>query len=81
MAMATKNKWAKLRKKLNMNQRDFWSRVKVTQSGGSRYETGRPVPEPVQVLLALAYGTDKERDRAFKSLGIGRPVAAVVGAS
>lgn len=29
----------KLRKKLGLNQSDFWSRVRVTQSGGSRYES------------------------------------------
>ncbi|WP_370701734.1 hypothetical protein [Thauera linaloolentis] len=30
----------------------------VTQSGGSRYESGRDIPKPVQMLLYLAYGTE-----------------------
>lgn len=28
------------RKKLGLNQSEFWSRINVTQSGGSRYESG-----------------------------------------
>lgn len=67
---SSKNKWVKLRKKLNMNQRDFWGRVKVTQSGGSRYEGGRPVPAPVQALLSIAYGNDKECGKTLFSLGV-----------
>jgi len=46
----------KLRLKLGLNQRDFWSRVGVTQSAGSRYETDRRLPEPVRKLIELAYG-------------------------
>ena len=34
-----------IRKKLGLNQMDFWSRIGVTQSGGSRYESGRNMPE------------------------------------
>jgi transcriptional regulator with XRE-family HTH domain len=44
-----------LRRKLRLNQQDFWSRVGVTQSGGSRYETGRRIPRPVQELLRLVH--------------------------
>ena len=33
-----------IRKKLGLNQMDFWSRIGVTQSGGSRYESGRNMP-------------------------------------
>ena len=29
------------RKKENLNQKDFWTRYGVPQSGGSRYESGR----------------------------------------
>ena len=32
-----------LRHKLNLNQAEFWGRLKVTQSGGSRYELCIPV--------------------------------------
>ena len=58
----------KLREKLGMNQTDFWSRVSVQQSAASRYETGRSIPEPVQVLLTLVYGTDKQAAVAFAAL-------------
>jgi transcriptional regulator with XRE-family HTH domain len=50
------------RRKHNLNQSEFWSRVGVTQSGGSRYESGRNIPRPVQILLQLAYGTPKQAD-------------------
>lgn len=49
-----------LRRKLGMNQNDFWGRLMVTQSGGSRYETGRGMPEQVALLLHLTYGTEKQ---------------------
>lgn len=45
----------KLRQALGLNQQEFWSKVKVTQSGGSRYETGRKIPNPVQELLRIVY--------------------------
>lgn len=48
-----------LRLKLKMNQTQFWGKLGVTQSGGSRYESDRNVPRPVQILLNLAYGTEK----------------------
>jgi len=44
-----------LRKKLGINQIDFWSQIGVTQSGGSRYESGRTMPKPVRELLRLVY--------------------------
>lgn len=44
-----------LRKTLRMNQSEFWSRIGVTQSGGSRYEHGRAIPKPVRILLQLVY--------------------------
>ena len=51
---------AVLRKKLGCNQSDFWSRIKVTQSGGSRYESGRKLPRPGQLLLHLAYAPEAQ---------------------
>jgi hypothetical protein len=34
----------------------FWSRVGITQSGGSRYENGQcQIPAPVAMLLDLVY--------------------------
>ncbi|WP_417067177.1 helix-turn-helix domain-containing protein [Niveibacterium terrae] len=44
-----------IRRKLGMNQSQFWSKIGVTQSGGSRYESGRNIPRPVQALLKLVH--------------------------
>ena len=44
-----------IRKKTGLNQIDFWGKVGVTQSGGSRYETGRKMPKPVRELLRLVH--------------------------
>ena len=44
-----------IRHKLGMNQSQFWSQIGVTQSGGSRYESGRNIPRPVQALLRLVH--------------------------
>ncbi|HZR01571.1 MAG TPA: hypothetical protein VFA81_00150 [Burkholderiales bacterium] len=44
-----------IRHKLGLNQQEFWGRIGVTQSGGSRYESGRAMPKPVQELLRLVH--------------------------
>ena len=44
---------ATARKKLILNQKDFWTRYGVAQSGGSRYESGRNIPKPLAILLWL----------------------------
>ena len=44
-----------IRRKLGINQQQFWSKLGVTQSGGSRYESGRNMPRPVQQLLRLVH--------------------------
>ncbi len=44
-----------IRRKLGLNQQQFWSAVGVTQSGGSRYESGRNMPRPVRELLRLVH--------------------------
>ena len=44
-----------IRRKLGMNQQQFWSTLGVTQSGGSRYESGRNMPKPVRELLRLVH--------------------------
>ena len=49
-----------LRCSLRLNQSEFWGRLQVTQSGGSRYEGGRDMPEQVALLLHLIYGTEKQ---------------------
>jgi hypothetical protein len=44
------------RYELKMNQTEFWAKVGITQSGGSRYELGRTIPKPVLMLLEKVYG-------------------------
>lgn len=44
-----------VRQKLGLNQEEFWTRIGVTQSGGSRYESGRAMPKPVRELLRLVH--------------------------
>ncbi|HRH15237.1 MAG TPA: transcriptional regulator [Azonexus sp.] len=44
-----------IRRKLGLNQQQFWSTLGVTQSGGSRYESGRNMPRPVRELLRLVH--------------------------
>lgn len=57
------------RKKEGLNQKDFWKRYGVTQSGGSRYESGRNIPKPLAILLWLHRSgkvTDKDLGEALK---------------
>ena len=44
-----------IRMGLGMNQSEFWTPIGVTQSGGSRYESGREMPKPVRELLRLVH--------------------------
>ena len=45
-----------LRKRLKMTQREFWNRIGMSPSGGSRYELGnRAIPKTLQMLITLAY--------------------------
>ena len=57
-----------MRKKLNVNQSEFWSRVGIGQSAGSRYESGRSIPRPVQMLLRIAYGTKAQAAKQLEAL-------------
>lgn len=54
-----------LRHRLGLNQQEFWCVVGVTQSGGSRYESGRNMPKPVRELVRLVHieGIDLARAR------------------
>lgn len=45
----------KLRKSIGLNQSQFWSAVNVTQSGGSRYESGRKMPATVAIMVDLVH--------------------------
>ncbi len=44
-----------IRQKTGLNQDEFWQKIGVTQSGGSRYEAGRDMPKPVAELLRLVH--------------------------
>ena len=58
-----------LRRKLDMNQTEFWSRLGVTQSGGSRYEaSSRRVPKPVAMMAVIAYGTQEQANAMIAAL-------------
>lgn len=57
-----------IRRLAGLNQSEFWSRIGVTQSGGSRYESGRSIPKPVRLLLTLAYGSGAESAAALSNL-------------
>ena len=67
-----------MRKKLNVNQSEFWSRVGLGQSAGSRYESGRNIPRPVQMLLRIAYGTKAQAAKQVEAL---RPATTTAEAS
>lgn len=41
------------RKGTGVSQGEFWPSFGVTQSGGSRYESGRAMPMPLKILLVL----------------------------
>ena len=49
----------KLRHGLGLNQAEFWERLEITQSGGSRYESERPMPRPVRRLPGLVHLKEK----------------------
>lgn len=40
-----------LRQSAGLNQTEFWKKFGVTQSGGSRYESGRSMPMPLKILM------------------------------
>ncbi len=51
-----------LRQRLMLTQAEFWARVGVTQSGGSRYEGGRWMPVQIAWALQIAYGTEQQSE-------------------
>ena len=70
MSNNTKPDLKAIRQKLSMNQSQFWQPLGVTQSGGSRYESDRNMPKPVETLVTIAYGTPAQ---FFKELQRLRP--------
>lgn len=61
-----------LRQRTKLLQGEFWKPLGVTQSGGSRYENGRPIPEAVRLLALIAYGTDEEAQDAIDRVRVNR---------
>ena len=57
-----------IRRQLGINQLAFWGPLGVTQSGGSRYESGRRMPKQVEVLLRLRYEHGIENIDALPAL-------------
>lgn len=55
------------RESLGENQTTFWNRFGVTQSAGSRYESGREMPVPLAILL-LAFAEGLLDDVAIEKL-------------
>ena len=55
-----------IRERLGLNQQEFWTRIGVTQSGGSRYESGRSMPKPVLELLRLVHVQQVDLSRVRK---------------
>lgn len=41
-------------------QHKFWRKVGVSQACGSRYEAGRVMPEPVELLISVVYAPTTE---------------------
>ena len=57
-----------MRIKMGLSQAEFWEPLAISQSGASRYESGRSIPRPVQVLYVIAYGTEKQAEAAVERL-------------
>ena len=56
-----------MRKKLGLTQTEFWSAVGVTQSGGSRYESGRAIPNAVRELVRIVHIEGMALDKVNKN--------------
>ena len=59
----------KLRQERGLTQAQFWQRIGVTQSGGSRYETeNRDVPDTVLHLVNIAHGDERTSRETVRKL-------------
>jgi transcriptional regulator with XRE-family HTH domain len=68
------------RKKKKESQRRFWARFGVTQSRGSRFESGAEIPPPVSILLGLYFNktiSDGDLGRAERVLRRNEPTMLV----
>ncbi len=65
-----------VRDSLGLGQAAFWKRVFVTQSGGSRYESGRNIPASIRALIILVFGTEhhaRQQLEALRDPGVDKP--------
>lgn len=58
----------RLRRRMQLNQSQFWRRFGCTQSGGSRYESGRRPPGPLRILLTLATADESDAQALLQAL-------------
>lgn len=56
-----------LREDLNMSQSEFWGQFGMTQSGGSRYESGRVIPKPIRTLIFMKHVARIEIDASTQA--------------
>ena len=66
----------KLRSELGINQSAFWAAFGVTQSAGSRYESGRKMLEPTRKLFIRVYGDALEEFKATGRISESKKIAA-----
>lgn len=66
---------------LDQDQRSFWTRLGVTQSAGSRYESGRGVHKPLAILFALVHTLDDKGAHAALDLLRNQEVATATALS
>ena len=57
-----------MRLKSGLTQYDWWSPFGVSQSGGSRYESGRGMAKSIHLLIAIRHGTEAQRQAVLAEL-------------
>ena len=57
-----------MRMKRGETQTEFWSRLGVSQSAGSRFETFRTLPHWLRIMIVIAYGTQKQSAKLVAAL-------------
>ena len=81
--MITAAEIVEYRKKNNISQSDFWGPLGVSQSGGSRYESGREIPVPVMSLVVMTMGNAAQVKKVLMCLNIAarikKPVNDLLG--
>lgn len=65
-----------LRRALRINQTTFWKGLQATQSGGSRYESGRNIPASIRALVILVFGSEQHARQQLDALRNPAPVKA-----